>query len=69
MDQGKEIKTFRYSEFPNTLALNHDETLLYSATNMGNILKWNLNCVRPKTKKIDFFRKAIDRDCSKIVTV
>ena len=69
MDQGNEIKSYRYSEFPAALSLNHDETLLYSATNQGNILKWNLNFVRPKSKKIEFNRKAIDSDCSKMAIV
>jgi hypothetical protein len=33
------------------------------------VLKWNLNCVQPLGKKVEFDRKAIDVDCSRVVTV
>jgi len=52
MDEGREIRVFRYSEFPTAIDTNEDESLLYVATNLGNIIKWNLNCVQPPRKKI-----------------
>jgi hypothetical protein len=38
-------------------------------TNLGNVLKWNLNCVKPPRKKIEFDRKAINQDSSQLVTI
>jgi hypothetical protein len=52
MDEGKELRVFRYSEFPTAIDTNSDESLLYVGTNMGNIIKWNLNVVQPPRKRI-----------------
>ena len=49
--------------------MNEDESLLLAGTTGGNIIKWNLNCVRPPNKKIEFDRKAIDQECTRLVTV
>ena len=43
--------------------------MLYAGTRGGNLLKWNLNSVRPAPKQIEFDRKAIDPHCTRIVTV
>lgn len=69
MDEGREIKVFRFSELPMSIDTNEDDSLLYVGCNDGNTLIWNLNCVKPTGKKIEFDRKAIDVDCTKIVTV
>lgn len=69
MDEGKEVRVFRYSEIPTAIDLNEDDSLLVTGTDSGNILKWNLNCVKPPTKKIEFDRKAIDQECTRVVTV
>jgi WD40 repeat protein len=69
MDEGREVRVFRYSETPMAIDMNEDETLLLTGTKGGNIVKWNLNCVRPPAKKVDFDRKAIDQECTQIVTV
>ena len=49
--------------------MDGDESLLIAGTKGGNIIKWNLNCVKPAIKKVEFDRKAIDQECTKIVTV
>lgn len=69
MDEGREVKVFRYSEPPVAIDLNEDESLLYVGSSEGNVLKWNLNSVQPAGKKVEFDRKAIDVDCSRVVTV
>lgn len=69
MDEGREVKVFRYSQAPSAIALNEDDSLLYVGCNGGNLLKWNLNCLRPIGKKVEFDRKAIDADCSRVATV
>lgn len=61
MDEGKEVRVFRYSEAPTTFDINEDESLLIVGTDFGNVMKWNLNCVKPPTKKIEFDRKAINQ--------
>jgi WD40 repeat protein len=61
MDEGKEVRVFRYSETPTALDINEDESLLVVGTNTGNVMKWNLDCVKPPTKKIEFDRKTIDQ--------
>jgi len=32
--------------------MNEDESILVAGTTGGNIVKWNLNCVRPPNKTI-----------------
>ena len=43
--------------------------LLYVGSKDGNVLKWNLNSVKPAGKQIEFDRKAIDINCTKIITI
>lgn len=69
MDEGREVKVFRYSEPSVAIDLNEDESLLYVGSSQGNVLKWNLNSVHPVGKKVEFDRKAMDADCSRVVTV
>ena len=69
MDEGREVKVFRHSETPMAVDINEEEGILICGTSGGNIIKWNLNCVRAPAKKIEFDRKAIDQECTRIVTV
>ena len=69
MDEGKEVKVFKYSDTPTAIDTNGDDSLLVAGTQGGNVIKWNLNCVKPPSKKIEFDRTAIDGDCSRIVSV
>ena len=52
MDEGREVKVFRYSDPSTAIDLNEDQSLLYVGTTEGNVLKWNLNCVRAAGKKV-----------------
>ena len=69
MEEGREVKVFKFSEVTLCMDSNGDESLLYVGTNAGNVLVWNLNSIRPAPAKVNFDRVAVDSECSTLVSV
>lgn len=69
MEEGKEIKIFRFSEAANAIVANNSESIMYMVTSTGNVIIWNLNSIKPQQEKVEFDRLTYDEDGNKVVHI
>lgn len=48
MNEGKEVKIFRYFEEATSIVTNTGQNLLYMSTHSANIIIWNLDSIKIK---------------------